>query len=590
MTQQHTSKTNSIQCDESPNGCLKCAKSRMICPGYDRNVDAFHDETAKTQVKAKKAKAKAIALRDARDTIRAPSVGSGKPSSLSPVAPDLFLPGTLSDQGITYFMSRYAIGLDQPSIQSEAYNKHLTTNGFHPLIATSMTALGLAGVANIYRDTALKDRATRWYLDAIKMTNSAITHPTQVKMDTTLLAITLLGMFEATSNEYSLNEWTEHVAGAASLVKMRGMEQFASPAGRRMYFHTIGLLTMTCMGQGSALPPYVREMNEEIMKHTNGKDPRILFFVLQQDVIDFRAEIMQNPSLSLDTILDRALELDATAESIFDHTGPEWSYQEFSRLDSNPLVFGDTYHIYPSHAAAQTWNWVRYNKIYIHDIIRNTILTGLSTTPPTFSSTEHLQQLAKSIGQLQKVQSDILASMPQFLHDVPKVAPDPPSGPNTPLLLLPTILSTTSSFSSPNSIASQASYSPRQPFPAPHKLLFKNFVSESVPTDPSLLSSDHVNDRLPIMRISGGHSTIWALFVAGAMPTADHKAQDFVLRCLDRFAGEFGIMQAKVLAVALKLKMIGKDKDDICPSYLPKQGSPYVIPPEEKEGRVEEVR
>jgi hypothetical protein len=560
----------------------------MICPGYDRDVDSFFfDETAKTQVKAKKAKAKAIALRNARyASSQASSVPSEEPLPLTIVAqdsPGVTLLAPLIDQGIAYFMSHYAIGLDQPSIQSEAYHKHLATNGFHPLVATSMTALGLAGVANIYRDSALKSKATRWYLDAIKMTNSAITHPKEVKSDTTLLAITLLGMFEATTNEYSLQAWSEHVFGAASLVKMRGMEQFASPAGRRMYLHTIGLLTMTCMGDDSAMPLYVREMNAEIMKYSDSNDPRNRFFLLHQDVMDLRSEIMRDSAMSLQSILDRALALDAVADSIFEHAGPEWGYEEFSLAEDNPLVFGRTYHIYPSHATAQTWNWVRYNKIYIHDIIRNTILAGLSSSPPTFTGARYLQQLAISIEQLQKVQSDILASMPQFLHDVPKVAPDPALYPITPLPSPSTILSSSESSSSPpSSITGPSSCSPKHPFSAPHKLFFENFASDSVAPDPSIVSSSAITDRLPVVRVSGGHSTIWALFVAGSMPTADPKTQDFALRCLGRFEREFGIMQAKILAGALRLKISQNDKYGICPHYLPRQDSPHVTPEDQQ--------
>ncbi|KAF2623091.1 hypothetical protein BU25DRAFT_401265 [Macroventuria anomochaeta] len=581
-----------IKCDETPEGCLKCAKARIACPGYDRNVDVFfHDETARTEVKAKKAKAKAIALRDARYASSRPSstsseglvpfpfVTQGPYGKASPgkESPGIMLLAPLIDQGIAYFMSHYAIGLDQPSIYSEAYNKHLATNGFHPLVATSMTALGLAGVANIYQDSALKGRATRWYLDAIKMTNNAITHPNEVTSDTTLLAITLLGMFEATSNEYTFHAWSEHVAGAASLVKMRGMDQFATPAGRRLYLHAIGLLTMNCLGEGTALPAYVHKMNEEIMKHSDGTDPRNRFFFFQQDVVNLRADILGDPAMSLQSILDRALELDAVAEGVFRDAGPEWSYEEATLANLSPFVFGDTYHIYPSHATAQTWNWVRYTKIYIHDIIRNTILAGLATSPPVFTGAHHLQHLARSIEQLQKVQSDILASVPQFLHDTPKIAPPADAYP-------------THSIAGPPFETDPSPHPPSGPFSKPHKLFFENFRNENIFTDPSLVSSDDITDRLPVVRISGGHSTLWALYIAGSMPTAERATQEFIIGCLGRFEREFGIMQAKVLAAALRLKMVRPEADGICPSYLPRQSAPYVVPTEESERRVEEVR
>jgi hypothetical protein len=490
-------------------------------------------------------------------------------------------------------MSHYAIGLDQPSIHSDAYNKHLATNGFHPLVATSMTALGLAGVANIYQDTALKGKATRWYLDAIKMTNNALVHPKDVTSDTTLLAITLLGLFEATSNEYTLHAYGEHVAGAASLVKVRGMNQFASPAGRRMYLHTVGSLTMNCLVDGTALPPYVQEMNEEIKKHHDTTDPRSRFFFLQQDVVNLRADIMNSPAMSLQSILNRALELGAVAENIFEYAGPEWGYEVVPLTESTPYVYGSTYHIYPSHATAQTWNWVRYTKIYIHDIIRNTILAGLAASPPVFTGAQHLQQLARSIEELQKVQSDILASAPQFLHDVPKFAPPPDAYPSplpSPASILSDDYSSTKSTASPAFDTDPLAWSPKAPFSKPHKLFFENFRNEKIPADSSLVSDSSIIDRLPVVRISGGYSTLWALYTAGSMPTAERPTQEFIIECLGRFEREFGIMQAKVLAAALRLKMLRPEADGICPGYLPRQSAPYVVSNEVKEGRVEELR
>jgi hypothetical protein len=74
------------------------------------------------------------------------------------------------------------------------------------------------------------------------------------------------------------------------------------------------------------------------------------------------------------------------------------------------------------------------------------------------------------------------------------------------------------------------------------------------------------------------------------MPTAERASQEYVIKCLGRFEREFGIMQAKVLAAALRLKMTWKEIDGICPSYLPRHAGPYVVPPEGREERVEELR
>ncbi|KAF2848593.1 hypothetical protein T440DRAFT_169029 [Plenodomus tracheiphilus IPT5] len=542
---------------------------------------------------------------------------------------------SLIDRGFAYFMHNYTIGVDQPPLQSEAYHKHLSTNGFNPLVATSMTAIGLAGVANFYMDSSLRREATRWYLRAIQMANRAISSPNEVKADTTLLTVNLLGMFEATSNENTLSGWSKHVDGAASLVKLRGMDQFSTPAGIRTYLHSIGLLTMNCMGKGEPLPEFVREMNDKVASRLDNSDPRNAFFFLHIKTINLRARILNQRTMHLSDIIDAARALDAIAVNIFKDKGSEWVYDEVS-CGYYPRVFGNFYHVYPTAVTAQTWNWVRYNRIYFHDIIRNSILAGFATIPPTLVGKFYHEQLECSTRGLYKLQSDIMASMPQFLHDVPMVAPtttDPTTYLGTKGFMqgytknhksdvAPTQLNsspeTPSSFQNPLQSGQDSRPSPSAALPGVHKTLHKNFREDSTSIVEPLVDGGLVADRLPVVRISGGYSTVWALYVvclvsikfsrhsvivqysmgqllvvsrvliltrscnekAGSMPLASPASQDFVQTCLVRIEREFGIRQARVLAGALRLKVRldkqGATAFGICPQYLPPDDEPYV--------------
>jgi hypothetical protein len=552
-----------------------------MCPGYDRAGDElFHDETASVQAKVKKAKAKAIAARDQRDAheMTAMSTVAHAPPVGHHIVP------LLVDQGINFFLSYHALGLDQPLVTTEAYHQHLSTDGFHPVVATTMAALGIAGVANLYLDPSLKRVASRWYLKAIKMVNVAISSSHEVRNDSTLVAVNLLSMFEALTNNSSLSGWSSHVEGAASIVKARGINQFSTPAGRRMYLHTMGLLTMNQMGKGEPMPDYIRDLNDEIIGYLDMEDPRNAFFFLHMKTNDFRAHIIRQRSPDLRNIIERAIELDTLALSIFEKAGAEWLYETVPYSREMPGVFGDEYHVYPAHATAQTWNWVRYNRIYYHDIIRNTILAGMAKSPPVFNGLRYTELLRKSTRTLAQLQSDILASMPQFLHDTPMTVPDisTPSGylsssqsvqartvpsstqymPNTPYTASPS-LSPTSSAASPGSGFIGAG----------HKQFFENFKNDTMLPINHSAASDSIPERLPIIRVSGGYSTLWALYVAGSMPTASIESQEFVLHCFGRIEREFGINQAKVLSKALMVKrqmVHGRDTAfSLCPSYLP---------------------
>lgn len=543
-----------VKCDERPDGCLRCAEQRIPCPGYDRNVDAwFHDETAKVHAKSKRSQRRPDSHLHTATEIAKIDIASPNTTLawLQDNVPPGYMLAPLVDQGITFFMTHYAIGLDQPSIASRAYSQHLSTDGFHPLVATTMTALGIAGVANLYMDSALKREATQWYLRAIKMANAAISSPTDVKKDTTLVAVNLLTMFEATFNNDSLVGWSNHVDGSALLVKLRGPDQIKSLAGRRMYLHTVGLVTINCMGKGETMPDYVKDINREVEAHLDDDDPRTAFFFLHQKTTDLRAYILTQTASQVPDIINRALELDTSAKSIFDHVSRDWDYHTVPCFDQVPVVFGSHYHIYPTHATAQTWNWVRYNRIYLHDIIRNCILAGFATSPPVLTGVKYAHLLANSTHILQQLQADIIASMPQFLHDTPMTAP---------------------CGSSPTSVTSPPLSDPTHSPGAESRRFFQNFRSETVDFSKTGKLNDCM-DRLPIVRVSGGYSTVWALYVAGSMPTASAASQKFVLHCLDRIEHEFGIMQASIFAKALRLKMklenSGETPLSLCPRYLP---------------------
>jgi hypothetical protein len=514
-------------------------------------VDNFLDETDKVKAKVQSSRSRAEVSKR-HDVLEKAIVLANKENH-----PMLTLLAPLVDQGMGFFMANYAVGIDQPSITSKTYNQHLSTDGFHPLVATTMTALGIAGVANVYMDPELKREATRWYLKAIRMANAAIASPQEVRNDTTLVAINLLTMFEATSNEDSFSGWSNHVDGASLLIKLRGTDQVHTAAKRRLYLHTIGLLTINCMGKGISMPKYVHKINKEMLEHLNTNDPRTAFFFLHLQTADLRAHILNHTPVDLVEIIDEAARLDAEAAAIFENTGVEWNYDTVPCFGNVPGVFGHYYHVYHTHSAAQTWNWVRYNRIYFHDIIRNCILAGFAMSPPPLVGPRYATLLGSSTQTLQHLQAEIIASMPQFLHDTPMVTPHDPSR----------VFSATPPPQSPPATPTTRKTTVN------HMDFFRNFQQESVDVPTDLLNRDSSIDRLPLVRVSGGYSSVWALYVAGSMPTASAASQDFVLHCLDRIEREFGIMQASVFAKALRFKRqldnSGEIPLSLCPQYLP---------------------
>ena len=182
--------------------------------------------------------------------------------------------------------------------------------------------------------------------------------------------------------------------------------------------------------------------------------------------------------------------------------------------EKKPEIFDNFYHVYKNSVAAQTWNWVRYNRIYFHDIIRNAILAGLSSTPPALVGVKYHEQLELSVRTLYQMQSDILACMPQFLHDVPSEASSEASSPasNEQIYTPPSEASSSSSSGSPCPDTPSTKSNSASDYQA-MRSLHDNFKSVSPVVGQALTGTATVKDRLPIIRIAGGYSTVWAVYV-----------------------------------------------------------------------------
>lgn len=115
-----------------------------------------------------------------------------------------------------------------------------------------MKAVGLAGVAHARSSLSLLKSARQQYVKAIEATNAALRSPLQVKKDSVLISIMVLSIFETVTgaNQKSLQDWAEHLMGAAALIKVRGIEQLNSANGRRMFIQLTASLMIASMRRG----------------------------------------------------------------------------------------------------------------------------------------------------------------------------------------------------------------------------------------------------------------------------------------------------------------------------------------------------
>ena len=205
----------------------------------------FRNESASVIGKAKarelsKAKAKS---RSQSPVVAGPSGWKNEPpslddelTSLAPVqekdlgfsvetpVPKFSMFPTIEERALSFFSNNSSTWLRNFDVTDDLCTQ--TSTGEHLL--ASMSAVGLASFSHSVHAPELMVRARREYVSALRLTNSALRSPTEVKKDSTLFSVMILSIFErVTGNtERSLAAWAEHVNGAAALVKLRGKDQF----------------------------------------------------------------------------------------------------------------------------------------------------------------------------------------------------------------------------------------------------------------------------------------------------------------------------------------------------------------------------
>ena len=423
---------------------------------------------------------------------------------------------TIDERAEGFFYTTYVV---------DSYSQVAADSIFGPgvdeVVLSSMKAVGLASLANYARTSDLTRMAKKQYLAAIRLVNAALMSPMDVKKDSTLLTTIILSIYETISGDAprSLTAWKDHLHGAAALLALRGPEQLSTLKGRRMFTQVMNSLVVVCMQYDIELPDHIMDLRAEAAKHLG---PNNLVLQYQEAMVlltNFRARVKRGITTEPHLILARALELDAMFVSMFSDVPASLAYQTvYTDADPDVILFG-CYHVYQDFLVSQIWNGMRNFRVLLNEMIRNVLLAHFFSDPTQPASQEHVAQYQRSTGVLYQMQLDIIASVPQHLGY--------PS-------MLPTWtfahLSATDDW-------------------AAHKYLWLVFNVHRAET--STLAVESRSTNLPVVRLSGGHHLVWALYVAAVTDVTTERVRSWGIEMLGTMGRLLGIKQAAFLANAV---------------------------------------
>ena len=312
-------------------------------------------------------------------------------------------------------------------------------------------------------------------------------------------------------HQRSLDAWTNHINGAAALIKVRGPEQLTSDGGVRLFSQATAGLMVSCMGIGMALPEHISALITQLAKHADVSDPTWLNYELMMLLTNLRAHVVSGVISDPQEILSRALELEQIALSVFANSPSIYEY-ETVYTDANPdIIFAGCYHVYQDYMAATVWNGIRTIRMMLQEMIRDAIEKLRSCTLSRSMDDQYTAQYHTSTRILYQLQSEIIASVPQHLGYVSKK-------------------SNSSAAPSHNFLWSHFKYRASNPFHS-----FNKTPNES-----------------PMIRAMGGYPLPWAIYLVGAVDIATRPVQDWVIRILHEIGRSMGVQQAVALADRLE--------------------------------------
>lgn len=100
-----------------------------------------------------------------------------------------------------------------------------------------VVSVGMAMLSRIRRSRSLKLGAEKEYGNALRLMNTAVSDVREARANPTLAAVLLLAIFEVITSRAPRNieNWINHIRGAAALLELRGVEQLQDSDGLRLF-------------------------------------------------------------------------------------------------------------------------------------------------------------------------------------------------------------------------------------------------------------------------------------------------------------------------------------------------------------------
>ncbi|KAJ0318317.1 hypothetical protein COL5a_010775 [Colletotrichum fioriniae] len=494
--------------------------------------------------------------------------------STAPRARPLYsLSPSYQERGTAFFFSRY-VSMDENACHQ---NYDFIFDVWRPAsmlpsrqadgVMASIAAVGLAGLSHLTMCAEMMDWSRRSYGAALKMTNDALRDPVEAVKDTTMLSILVLGTYEMLSGRtnQTVRAWQNHLNGASALAKMRGLGQFRTRAGARMFMMLTQIVLINCMQRDMPMPQSLIDLRNQLGMLSGGTDPGWRLSGPIYKVMQLRYDINSGKLNQTADIINQLSNVDQDFADVIADLPETWRYRSVRLATAHPAVFdGHRCDVYATLGLAATWNGVRSIRMMVHETILGELFKCFQGQHIMLWPYEARLQLAKSVELLEKLCETVLASIPQHFGVVNFRDAIFGGGGGSASAIVPVTKSPSRIVRSPSISASSSSpLSVAETPPSP-----RSFNGPTL-QDPTY-AKGRSNDAERFMTLASASNTIvWPLYLVGVSSCCTQEVKDFVVDRLRAILEESGLMQAHGVALMVRDKEVYIPWSDVSWNRMP---------------------
>ena len=439
-----------LQCDQKRPSCSQCIRAGQECHGYrDILSMMFKNESEVVAKKAEKryatlAKQKgpkqpprndeepqattSVEWTDFTDSVK--PVGRSEtriiPFTRYPTPESMAkeIVPSIEDQAQSFFVANY---VSQPAIVPRGEYDWVTDMMKRPETEESLrlcfNAASLAALANTSKSPEVLQKAQKAYVEALQITNAALRVKESAVRDSTLISVILLGLYEnmVFRGDQPMRAWIKHVAGACTLLKLRGKEQFTTIIARHLFHQFYGTILLVALESGlpvhKGMPELYQACSPSSTDYTvHGRQWTVTFVTMIQRTINLDQDNQSDPI----TMINTAVKIDEDLNRGKPHMPSIWHFDVVKLEKPSEHHRGNFYYVYTDPWIAQMWNNLKCVQIYLYKNMRKNVVRSYKEHDPPLLPMDEVESLIKTTDQLIRAAiDDIIASVPQVTGMIP---------------------------------------------------------------------------------------------------------------------------------------------------------------------------